>query len=121
MQSLDSGDMADGSGGGGVDIGALDLSTQSDAEDALATLNTAIGNVADQRAVLGSYSNRLSSAMTVIAAQAQNATAAESQIRDADIAAEVSAMTKFQILQQTGMAALATSNSTGQSVLSLFR
>jgi flagellin len=120
-QSLASADITDGSGSNGVNVGGLSLAAQSDAEDALAELNTAIANVAHQRAVLGASANRLNAAVTVIQAQSQNLQAAESQIRDADVAAEIGNMTRLQILQQTGLAALATANSNSQAVLALFR
>ena len=121
VQSLSAAAIVDGAGGNSTDIDALVLSTQAGAEAALDTLNTAVANIANQRATLGAVSNRLEASIVVIGAQAQNAQAAESQIRDADIAAEMASMTKLQILQQTGMAALATANQQGQSVLSLFR
>ncbi|HON01413.1 MAG TPA: flagellin, partial [Acidobacteriota bacterium] len=53
--------------------------------------------------------------------QIQNLTAAESQIRDADMAEEIANMTKYQILSQVGLASMAQANATTQSVLSLLR
>ncbi len=53
--------------------------------------------------------------------QVQNLTAAESQIRDADFASEIANLTKFQILSQVGVAAMAQANAVPQSVLSLFQ
>jgi flagellin len=53
--------------------------------------------------------------------QAENLKSAESQIRDANVAEEIVNVTKFQVLNQTGMAALAQANATAQSVLALLR
>ena len=65
--------------------------------------------------------NRLQSAGNVISNQVQNLTQAESSIRSADISQEVANMSKFNILQQTGVAALQQSNQMNQGVLQLLR
>ena len=65
--------------------------------------------------------NRLQSAVAVLQTQSQNTLAAESNIRDANMALEVSNLTKFQILAQSGIAALAQANSNSQLVLNLLR
>ncbi len=123
VQSLSADAITDGDGANSVDVsgGTIDLSSASGASSALSDLNDAISNVAHQRAVLGASQNRLTSAAIVIQAQSQNLTAAESQIRDADMAAEIGNMSRLQILQQTGLAALSTANSSAQNVLALFR
>ena len=59
--------------------------------------------------------------INVVSVQAQNLTAAESQIRDADLASEIVNLTKFQVLNQTGLSALAQANAGAQSVLALLR
>jgi flagellin len=87
----------------------------------LAQVATAIDTVASERGTIGSAINRLENAVAVMQAQVQNLTAAESQIRDANMAEEIANMTKFQILSQTGIAALAQANAQSQSVLALFR
>jgi len=120
-QTLAKDNIVDGSGVGKKDLTASSLSTASGASSALSALNTAISNVSSQRAVLGASSNRLSAAVSVIASQSQNLQAAESQIRDANMAEEVASLTKWQILNQTGIASLAQANQAAQSVLSLFR
>ncbi len=84
-------------------------------------VQSAINTVAGQRGTVGAQMNRLSNAVGVMQAQIQNVSSAESQIRDANKAEEVANMTKFQILSQTGIAALAQANSQSQSVLALFR
>jgi flagellin len=120
-RSLSAAAVVDGSGGSSVSVSGLSLSTASGAQSALRTLHSAISNISSQRAVLGAVSNRLSAAVSIISSQSQNVQAAESQIRDANMAEEVAAMTKWQILNQTGIASLAQANQAAQSVLSLFR
>ena len=73
------------------------------------------------RASIGAGINRLQSAVAVLQTQSQNTQAAESSIRDANIAEEVANLTKYQILAQSGIAALAQANSSSQTVLSLLR
>jgi flagellin len=97
------------------------LDTAANAKTALTQITDAIASVAAQRGTLGAAINRLQSASAVIGNQIQNLSAAEDGIRSADIAKEVANMTKFNILSQTGMAALAQSNQMQQSVLSLLR
>jgi len=107
---------------GGADLTTVDLATsQTTAANALAVLKTALNGVAGMRASIGAGINRLQSAVAVLQTQSQNTAAAESGIRDANIAAEVANLTKFQILAQTGMAALAQANTSSQAVLNLLR
>jgi len=98
--------------------------TIEDAEDAQKMLDevaNAISTVATERGVLGAKMNRLENAVGIMQSQIQNLTAAESQIRDADMAEEIANMTKYQILSQVGLASMAQANATTQSVLSLLR
>jgi len=97
------------------------LASKSGAGTELTAINNAVSSVAKLRGTLGAYSNRLSAAVSVLGTQVQNLTAAESGIRDANMATEVSNMTKWMILNQSGMAALAQANSQAQSVMSLFQ
>ncbi|MEE8584955.1 MAG: flagellin, partial [Acidobacteriota bacterium] len=97
------------------------LATTADAQAILVEVEAAIDTVAASRGTLGAFANRLENAAGVIQSQIQNLTAAESQIRDANIAEEVANLTKFQILQQTGIASLAQANQSAQSVLALFQ
>jgi flagellin len=101
--------------------GSAGLTTAAAAQAALITINSAIQSVAGTRGNLGATINRLQSAVAVINNQSQNLTAAEDGIRAADIAQEVANLTKFSILNQTGISALAQANTTQQSVLSLLR
>ncbi len=95
------------------------VSTKS-ATTMLSEIETAIDTVAARRGTLGAKVNRLQNAINVIQGQVQNATSAESQIRDANIAEEVANLTKFQILTQTGLASLAQANVAAKGVLALF-
>jgi len=104
-----------------VDLSGDGLDSDTNATTALGDITDAIAQVAAQRGDLGATMNRLQSATTVINAQVQNLTAAEDGIRAADIAQEVANMTKFNILNQTGISALAQANQMQQSVLTLLR
>ena len=97
------------------------LATAAQAKASLASINTAISNVASQRGDIGAAINRLQSAVNVINNQTQNLAAAEDGIRAADIASEVANLTKYSILNQTGISALAQANQMQQSVLSLLK
>ncbi|MFQ5685569.1 MAG: flagellin [Candidatus Scalindua sp.] len=93
--------------------------TLANAQSAIATIDTAIDTVATARASIGSVQNRMGFAGANIATSLENLTAAESVIRDADLAFETVAFTKNQILLQAGTAMLAQANAAPQSVLSL--
>ncbi len=95
--------------------------TADNIDDQLNDVSNAINSVAEWRGSLGASMNRLENSVSVMQSQIQNLTAAESQIRDADMAAEVANMTKFQILSQVGLASMAQANATSQGVLSLLR
>jgi flagellin len=73
------------------------------------------------RGSIGAGISRLQAAVSVIQSQSQNTQAAESSIRDANIAEEVANLTKFQILAQSGIAALAQANQSAQLVLALIK
>ncbi len=102
-------------------MSGADLQTASAAVATLSSLQSAITNVARTRGTLGSGINRLNTTTTIIRSLASNLQSAESQIRDADIASEIVSLTQFQILTQTGMAALAQANLSAQNVLTLLR
>jgi flagellin len=87
----------------------------------LASIETAIENVATQRAKLGAVQNRLEYTSNNLGTTVENLTAAESRIRDTDMASEMVALTKNQILLQSSQAMLAQANSAPQGVLSLLR
>ena len=85
----------------------------------LSTIDAAISKVSSFRSSLGAVQNRLEHTVNNLAVSEENLQAAESRIRDADMAAEVAELTKAQILQQAGTAMLAQANMKSQSVLSL--
>jgi flagellin len=119
--SLSTTGITNGQGGAAVDLATTDLSTQSDAQTALTLLNQAIANVASTRGVLGASVNRLTDASNVINSQVQNLTSAENTITAADIPTAVANLTKYSILEQTGISALAQANQQQQLVLKLLQ
>ena len=96
-----------------------DLTTAANAGTELVALQAAIDDVSAERGALGAVANRLEFTISTISVQSENLKAAESQIRDANVAEEIVNLTKFQVLNQTGLSALAQANATSQSVLSL--
>ncbi len=107
--------------GSGITVTTTALTTKAGAAAELDLIRAAIDDISSRRGDLGAVRNRFEGTISVVSVQTQNLTAAESQIRDADLAAEIVNMSKFQVLTQTGLAALAQANATAQSVLSLFR
>jgi len=106
------------------DIGTGDfvsIRTPEDANMSIGTIDMALKTVNKQRADLGAYQNRLTMAITGIDVGAENLQAAESRIRDVDMAQEMVDFSKNQILVQAGTAMLAQANASTQSVLQLFR
>jgi flagellin len=99
----------------------IDMSTQSAANTAITTINTAINTVSGERSKLGAVQNRLEHTIANLATSAENLTAAESRIRDVDIAVEMMNFTKYQILAQASTAMLAQANAQPQAVLQLLR
>ena len=97
------------------------IDTQSGAEQAVTALATAVTLLGDAQAVVGKGQNQMNFAINLAATQLTNIAAAESRIRDADLAAEAANLTKAQILQQAGVAALGQANSAPQAILSLLR
>jgi flagellin len=106
---------------GGVDISGTSLTTAEGASSAITTLKNALAGIATARGDLGAGMNRLQSAVAVLQNMAENTQAAESAIRDANMAEEIANLTKYQILAQSGMAALSQANATSQNVLALLR
>jgi flagellin len=97
------------------------LTTETGANAALTDITAAIANVANDRAQLGADMNRLQSAQNVINTQSQNLTSAYDNESSANIAQDVANMTKYNILQSSGMAALQQSNQSQQAILKLFQ
>jgi flagellin len=97
------------------------ITTVSGAQAALSVLDSAISTVASLRASFGTAQNRLESTIRSIAVAVENSSAAESRIRDVDVASETANLTKYQVLQQAGVAVLAQANVSTQIVLSLLQ
>lgn len=100
-------------------INSLDVGSGGDAASAIANIDTAISEVARMRGNLGGVQNRLSSNISSLAIEAENLSAAESQIRDADIAFETARLTRNSILQQASISILAQANVQPQAALAL--
>jgi flagellin len=115
MNQFDSGQM------NGASIANDDLLSSGTAQTALADINQAVARVASLRGNIGAGINRLQAATSVMSNQSQNLSAAEDGVRSADITQEVANLTKFQILSQTGISALAQANQMQQSVLKLLQ
>ncbi len=106
---------------GGTDLTTVDLTTQIGAQSALTTIKNALIGTANDRAAIGAGMNRLQSAVQVMQSQSLNTQSAESTIRDANMAQEISNLTKYQILAQSGVAALSQANAEGNTIASLLR
>ncbi len=99
----------------------ISLSTPDKSNIAISVLDEALKKVSKQRADLGAYQNRLEHAMLGLAVGAENMQAAESRIRDTDMAKEMLLYVKNQILTQSSTAMLAQANQKTQSVMQLFQ
>ncbi len=97
------------------------IADQSSAQGAVSALATAVKALGTSQAVVGRGQNQFNYAVNLAQSQLSNLAAAESRIRDADLASEAANMTKAQILLQAGVAALAQANSAPQQILSLLR
>jgi flagellin len=91
------------------------------AKSALDAISTAITNLGKVQGTVGAGQNRLQQAIDLATSQINNFQSAESRIRDADVTSEASNMSRLNVLQQAGVAALAQANQAGQAVLSLLR
>lgn len=100
-------------------INNINVKDQDDANDGIDKIDAAINSVSMQRAGLGALQNRLEYTVNNLTTTNENLTAAESQIRDTDMASEMINYTKFNILQQASQAMLAQANQAPQAVLQL--
>ena len=105
----------------GLGIEGLSISTQEEASDAISKIKNAINLVSSQRGDLGAIQNRLEHTINNLGVQAENITAAESRIRDTDMAEEMMAYTKNNILVQAAQAMLAQANQVPQGILQLLQ
>lgn len=104
-----------------LSVNGLDLSAHTAAAAAIISIDAAISEISTQRSSLGAIQNRLEHTIANLGVNAENVAAAESRIRDADVAGEMVNFTRAQILSQSGMAALAQANQSRQTVLQLLR
>jgi len=102
-------------------VSAISVSTVSDANSAITKINDAINTVSTHRAKLGASQNRLEHTINNLKTTNENMTAAESRIRDTDMAKEMAAFTKNNILNQAAQSMLSQANQQPQGVLSLLR
>jgi flagellin len=102
-----------------LEISDVDTSTRENADAAIKTIDDAIEKVSQERSKLGAVQNRLEHTIANLGTSAENLQAAESRIRDLDMAEEIMAFTKNNILQQAATAMLAQANMAPQSVLQL--
>ena len=101
--------------------GTVDILTQSAARGVLGLLDSAVQTVASLRARFGTAQNRLETTIRSIAVAVENTSAAESRIRDVDVASETAELTRNQVLQQAGVAVLSQANISTQIALQLLQ
>ncbi len=106
-------------GGSDTNLSATSVTTASNARTALAVVDAAINDVSGFRSGLGAAQNRLSITVNNLATQRENISAANSRIRDVDVASETVNMTRSQILMQAGVAVLAQANQLPAMALAL--
>ena len=102
-----------------VDTGSVDLSSATTAQSAITTIDTALDSVNSIRADYGAAQNRLESSVNNMTAYVEALSSAKSRIVDADYAHETAEMTRLQVMQQAGVAALGQARSMNTSVISL--
>ncbi|MHB1313893.1 MAG: flagellin N-terminal helical domain-containing protein [Christensenellales bacterium] len=105
----------------GLSINATEIGTRATASTAITTINSAINDVSSLRANLGALQNRLQHKINNLDTSSENLQAAESRIRDLDMAKEMTTFTKNNILGQAATAMLAQANAVPQGVLKLFQ
>lgn len=106
---------------GKLGVSGIKVNDQIAANEALETINSAINVVSTYRAHLGASQNRLEHTINNLKVTSENITAAESRIRDTDMADEITAFTKNNVLLQAAQSMLSQSNAVPQNVLSLLR
>jgi len=102
-------------------LNSLDIGSTGNTSTAISSIDTAINAVSSLRGRLGAAQNRLNSTINNLAVQVENLSAAESRIRDVDVAYETSQLTRNSILQQASIAILAQSNAQPQAALQLLQ
>jgi flagellin len=102
-------------------VKSASISTAGKAQSALAAVTTAIERKDSARAMFGYMMNRLESTTEVLSIQTENMMASESRISDVDVASEMAALTRNQVLAQAGVSMLSQANTMPQMALSLLR
>jgi flagellin len=102
-------------------VNGVDLSTQAGAQGALGTIDAAIQSVSGARAIFGAASNRLDSVTQTIQIDSEDLSAADSRIKDVDVASESSNLARITVLMQAGVAVLAQANQAPQLALKLLQ
>jgi len=105
----------------GLSITTVNVSTQTASNAVISALDAAVETVSTQRGLMGAMQNRLEHSIESLGVASENAGAANSRIRDADVAKAVSEMVRTQILQQSTMAVLAQANQAPQMALQLLK
>ncbi|MGD0233717.1 MAG: flagellin [Syntrophorhabdales bacterium] len=104
-----------------ANVASINIATQTNAQSAILTIDSAIVQINNLSAGIGALQNRLQYAVNNLQISSQNASASQSQIMDADFAAEVANFTKDQIMVQAGVAMVAQANTVSQYALQLLR
>ncbi|WP_042471096.1 flagellin N-terminal helical domain-containing protein [Bacillus ndiopicus] len=104
-----------------LSVSGISIATQTAADGAITTINSALETVSEQRSKLGAWQNRLEHTINNLGASSENLTAAESRIRDTDMAKEMMGFTKNNILMQAAQSMLAQANQQPQGVLQLLQ
>ncbi len=102
-----------------LSLNALDIGASGDAATAISNIDAAINTVTDFRATLGASQNRIESTISNLSSTIENLSAAESRIRDVDVAAETARLTRNSIIQQAAVSILSQANSQPQAALNL--
>ncbi len=109
----------DATANSGLGVSALDFSTQGGAQGALATIDAALEKISSARATFGAAGNRFSSVIQTIQTSSESLSAANSRIRDVDVAEETSKMARTQVMMQAGVSVLAQANQAPQIAMKL--
>ncbi len=104
-----------------LNIDSLSVDSVTNAQAAVTAIASAVSSLGDAQATVGTLENRLQFAISLSQSQIVNTKAAESRIRDANVAEESANLTRYNVLTQSGLAALAQANSQSSAVLSLLR
>jgi flagellin len=121
INAMDATILVIGTGTTEADTVGIDITSQTNADAAISLVNTAIETVSAERSKLGAYQNRLEHTINNLGTSSENLTAAESRIRDTDMAKSMMEFTKNNILSQAAQSMLAQANQQPQGVLQLLR